>query len=264
MLTASGRTLSRAPGALGRRTIGVVGGAGRGLMFLLAVVTRLFERPFRARLVVEHMRFIGNRSIGIVLLTSTFTGMVLVLQGYNALVRFGSEVYLGPLVALSLIRELGPVLAALMVTARAGSAMAATIAGMRVTEQIDALDVMAVDSKQYLASTRLLAALIAVPMLTAFFDLAGIGAAHMFGVSVLGIDGGTFMSSIREAVDWGDVSAGLAKSTLFATLIAWVSTYQGYHATHGAEGIGHATTNSVVITSVLVLAGDYIMTALFL
>lgn len=264
MVTAAVRTLSSAPGALGRRALHLVGGAGRGLLFLLVVIERIFERPVRVKIIVEHIRFIGNRSIGIVLLTSTFTGMVLVLQGYNALVRFGSEVYLGPLVALSLIRELGPVLAALMVTARAGSAIAATIAGMRVTEQIDALEVMAVDSKQYLVSTRLVAALIAVPILTAFFDIAGIGAAHMFGVSVLGIDGGTFMSSVREAVDFGDVGAGLAKALLFGLLIAWVSTFQGYHARHGAEGIGHATTNSVVIISVLVLAGDYIMTALLL
>lgn len=224
----------------------------------------MFAPPFRLRLVVEHMRFIGNRSVGIVLLTSTFTGMVLVLQGYTALVRFGSTIYLGPLVALSLIRELGPVLAALMVAARAGSAIAATVGGMRVTEQIDALEVMAVDPIQYLSATRLWAALITVPMLTAIFDLAGIGAALGFGVNVLGLDPALFTSSIREAVEWSDVSEGIVKSVVFALLIAWVSCFQGYHARHGAEGIGRATTNSVVIISVLVLASDYAMTALFM
>ena len=253
--------LTRLPGSLGRWCISSAGATGRGSIFLVLQVLRIFARPIRFQQIVAHMRFIGNRSVSIVLLTSTFTGMVLVLQGYVALVRFGSEVYLGPLVALSLIRELGPVLAALMVAARAGSAIAATIAGMRVSEQIDALEVMAVDPIQYLASTRLLAALITVPMLTALFDLAGIFAALTFGTGVLGIDGGIFMSSIREAVDWSDVSAGFYKSFVFATFIAWISCFEGYVARHGAEGIGRATTNAVVTTSVLVLAGDYVITA---
>ena len=253
--------LTSIPGSIGRWAIASAGATGRGSIFLLRQFIRIFALPLRPSLVVAHMRFIGNRSVSIVLLTSTFTGMVLVLQGYVALVRFGSEIYLGPLVALSLIRELGPVLAALMVAARAGSAIAATIAGMRVSEQIDALEVMAVDPIQYLASTRLLAALITVPMLTALFDLAGIFAALTFGTGVLGIDGGIFMTSIREAVDWSDVAAGFYKSFLFATFIAWISCFQGYVATRGAEGIGRATTNAVVITSVLVLAGDYVITA---
>lgn len=256
--------LTQAPGALGRGTIESAGATGRGFIFLVQQLLKIFARPFRFPLIIAHMRFIGNRSVSIVLLTSTFTGMVLVLQGYVALVRFGSEIYLGPLVALSLIRELGPVLAALMVAARAGSAIAATIAGMRVSEQIDALEVMAVDPIQYLASTRLLAALLTVPMLTALFDLAGIFAGLVFGTSVLGIDGGIFMTSIREAVDWSDVSAGFYKSIVFATFIAWISCYQGYVATRGAEGIGRATTNAVVIVSVLVLAGDYVITALLM
>lgn len=257
-----GRGLLDLPGSVGRQALASVGGAGRGFRFLVATVAALFRRPFRFHLVVGHIRFIGNRSITIVLLTAAFTGMVLVLQGYNALVRFGSEVYLGPLVALSLIRELGPVLAALMVTARAGSAMAATIAGMRVTEQIDALEVMAVDSVQYLSSTRFLAAILAVPILTGFFDLAGIWAAHLFGVSVLGIDGGTFSATIRDAVGADDLMAGASKSIVFGGLIAWISAYQGFFADHGAEGIGQATTRAVVIVSVMVLAADYVMTAL--
>ena len=256
--------LIRAPGSLGRWAIESAGVTGRGFIFLLQQFLKIFALPVRFGQIVAHMRFIGNRSISIVLLTATFTGMVLVLQGYIALVRFGSEIYLGPLVALSLIRELGPVMAALMVAARAGSAIAATVAGMRVSEQIDALEVMAVDPIQYLASTRLLAALITVPILTALFDLAGIFAGLMFGTGVLGIDGGIFMTSIREAVEWSDVQGGFIKSLVFATFIAWVSCFQGYVATHGAEGIGRATTNAVVITSVLVLAGDYVITALLM
>lgn len=251
-------------GSVGRRTLGGVAAAGRSVVFLWSVLWRIAVPPYRPRVVVEHMRFIGNRSVSIVLLTASFTGMVLVLQGYNALVRFGSEVYLGPLVALSLIRELGPVLAALMVAARAGSAIAATVAGMRVTEQIDALEVMAVDPIQYLASTRLLAAVITVPLLGTIFNLVGIIAAYLFATLVLGIDGGVFASSVRDAVQWSDVSIALQKTLLFAVFIAWIACYQGYHAEHGALGIGRATTNAVVVVSVLVLAGDYVMTAFLL
>ncbi len=249
---------------LGRTTIGAVAELGRAAIFLGRMVARVPVPPVRIQVVLEQMRFIGNRSVSIVFLTSTFTGMVLVLQGYNALVRFGSEVFLGPLVALGLIRELGPVLSALMVAARAGSAMAATIAGMRVTEQIDALDVMAVDSIQYLASTRLIASLLTVPLLGALFNLVGIVAAQVFAVSVLGVDSGVFTSSIREAVSWSDISISLQKSAVFAVFIAWMACYQGYHAERGAQGIGRATTNAVVAISVLVLAGDYVMTAFLL
>jgi len=251
-------------GSLGRTTLDGVAAAGRSAIFLWSMVWRVFGPPYRIRLVIEHMRFIGNRSVSIVLLTSTFTGMVLVLQGYNALVRFGSEVYLGPLVALSLVRELGPVLAALMVAARAGSAIAATVAGMRVTEQIDALEVMAVDPIQYLASTRLLAALLTVPLLGTIFNLVGIIAAYAFATLVLGVDGGVFASSVREAVQWSDVAISLQKTLVFAVFIAWIACYEGYHAHHGALGIGRATTNAVVTISVLVLAGDYVMTAFLL
>ena len=251
-------------GWLGRQSIEACGVTGRAFLFLLSALIQIFQPPYRARLLLEHMRFIGNRSISVIVLTSSFTGMVLVLQGYNALVRFGSEVYLGPLVALSLIRELGPVLAALMVAARAGSAIAATIAGMRVTEQIDALEVMAIDPIQYLVSSRLLAAILTVPLLTVFFNLTGIGMAHLFAVGVLGVDGGVFMGSVRDAVGWSDVTISLYKALIFAVLVAWISCYQGYRASQGALGIGRATTNAVVIASISVLASDYVITALLL
>lgn len=246
---------------LGRRVQQTVGDAGRSHLFLLQILRKIFSPPFRPREIVEHMRFIGNRSIGVVLLTAGFTGMVLVLQGYYALVRFGGEIYLGPLVALSLVRELGPVLAALMVAARAGSAISATVAGMRVTEQIDAMEVMAVDPVQYLASTRMVAALITVPMLVAIFNLAGIAAGLLFAVEVLGLDGPLFFSTVREAVQWPDVQVSLLKAGLFGLQIAWISCYEGFSATQGAKGIGRATTTAVVVISVLVLAGDYVVTA---
>lgn len=265
---AAQRTGSAGPrafvGATGRTAIATAAILGRSCLFLGRIAAGMVRPPVRPKLLLEHLRFVGNRSISIVLLTSAFTGMVLVLQGYNALVRFGSEIYLGPLVALSLLRELGPVLSALMVTARAGSAMAATIAGMRVTEQIDALEVMAVDPVQYLASTRLWAALLAVPLLGVLFNLAGIAAAYLFAVSVLGIDGNVFASSVRDAVNMEDIRISLAKSVVFAVFIGWVACYQGFVATRGAQGIGRATTQAVVTVSVMILAGDYVMTALLL
>lgn len=251
-------------GSIGRASLGSIGAMGRAFIFFVSIFVRVFHRPIRLRLIIEHMYFVGNRSTSIVLLTSSFTGMVLVLQGYYALVRFGSEIYLGPLVALSLVRELGPVLAALMVTARAGSAMAATIAGMRVTEQIDALDVMAVDSIQFLASSRFVATVLSMPLLTVFFDLMGIGAAHGFATQILNVDSGVFLGSIRDALSMRDLAITLNKSVVFGCFIAWIACYEGYYAKNGALGIGRATTNAVVMTSILVLASDYVMTALLL
>ena len=231
-------------------------------LFLGRALIAIVAPPFRGRLLLEHMHFVGNRSLGIVCLTAGFTGMVLALQGYHALSRFGSDELVGPLVALSLTRELAPVLAALMVAARAGSAMAATIGNMRVTEQIDALRSMAVDPVHYLVSPRLLATVIVVPMLTALFSLVGIAAAYLLSVSVLRLDGGSFISGIRQRVEWIDVSAGIHKSIIFAFVIAWIATYRGFHAHGGAKGVGMATTSAVVNIAVLVLVGDYLMTAL--
>jgi phospholipid/cholesterol/gamma-HCH transport system permease protein len=252
------------PGFVGRRVIGWVGETGRATIFLGLSVAGVVRPRLRPRDFAEHLHFIGNRSILIILLTSTFTGMVLCLQGYNALRRFGSDVYLGPLVALSLVREIGPVFAALMVVARAGSAMSATIGGMRVTEQIDALEAMAVDPIAFLSSPRLLASLVALPILTTLFDLMGIGSAYLFGAGVLRIDGGAFMSGVRDSVDGADILVGLYKSLVFGLFIAWVACYQGFYAFGGARGIGRAATTTVVTVSVLVLASDYVLTAFLL
>jgi phospholipid/cholesterol/gamma-HCH transport system permease protein len=250
------------PARLGRRTLHDAGTIGRMSLFLLGAVRRFASRPLRGQELVEHMRFIGNRSLSVVVLTSAFTGMVVALQGYNALVRFGSEALVGSLVALSLTRELAPVLAALMVTARAGSAITATLGNMRVGEQIDALRSLAVDPVQYLVSPRLVAAVIVIPLLTAIFSLVGIAAAYVLSVSVLGLDGGQFMSAVRDSVEWSDVAAGIWKSLVFAVFTAWLATYYGFFAEGGAKGVGQATTQAVVTTSVVILVGDYVMTAL--
>lgn len=250
------------PGGIGRKSIALSGETGRIASFFAAALARTVRRPFRGELVVEHMHFIGNRSVGIVLLTGAFTGMVLTLQSVIALRRFGSESFVGPLVSLGLIRELGPVLASLMITSRAGSAIAARLANMRATEQIDALEVMAVDPRQYLVSPRLLASLLVVPMAVAFFILAGIGAGYFFGVSALGIDGSQFLASTRDAVETSDVTGGLAKALVFAAIIVLFSTYRGFHAERSARGVGDATTRAVVEIAALILLGDYILTAL--
>lgn len=188
--------------------------------------------------------------------------MVLALQGHHALVRFGSETMVGSLVALSLTRELAPVLAALMVTARAGSAITATLGNLRVGEQLDAMRAMAVDPLQYFVSPRLVAAVVAIPLLTAVFSVVGIGAAYLLAISVLRLDGGQFVTSVRDSVDWSDVSGGVWKSVAFAVCVAWICSYYGFFAEGGAKGVGVATTQAVVATSVVILVGDYVMTAL--
>lgn len=251
-------------GAVGRRAIDGIGELGRFVVFSFRATTALGRRPFRFRLVVEQLHFFGNRSISITVLTASFAGMVLALQGHNTLQRFGSESQVGPLVALSLLRELAPVLAGMVITGRAGSAVAATLGNMRMTEQIDALEVMGIDPRKYLVSTRLAAAMIAVPIITALFSLAGIVAAFLLATQVLGQEPGVFWSGIERSVEWKDISLGLEKAFVFAALIATISCYRGYFATGGAAGVGRATTRAVVETTSLILVGDYILTALLM
>jgi phospholipid/cholesterol/gamma-HCH transport system permease protein len=256
-------TAARMSGWMGRGALRFVGDVGRLSIFVGRATARVPRRPFRAIEVVTQIEFVGARSVAVVALSAVFTGLVLALQGYNVLVRFGSENMVGALVALSLTRELAPVLAAIMVTARAGSAMAATIGNMAVTEQIDALKSLAIDPAHYLVVPRLLGTLVALPMLTALFSLAGIAAAYVFGVSVLGLDGLAFMSNVRWSVEWKDVSVGLWKSLVFAALIAWIASFRGFETRGGARGVGRATSRTVVETAVLILSGDYVVTALF-
>jgi phospholipid/cholesterol/gamma-HCH transport system permease protein len=250
-------------GRMGRGTFRVIADAGRLATFLHSVVARVARPPFRFLDTVVQLEFVGARSVGVVALSAVFTGLVLALQGYNVLVRFGSENLVGSLVALSLTRELAPVLTAIMVTARAGSAMAATIGNMAVSEQIDALKSLAVDPVKVLAAPRLVASVVALPLLTAMFSLAGIGAAYLFGVSVLRLDGLAFMSNVRSSVRWDDVSIGLVKAVVFGVVIAWIATFRGFHTTGGARGVGDATSRTVVQTVVAILCGDYVITALY-
>jgi phospholipid/cholesterol/gamma-HCH transport system permease protein len=251
-------------GGVGRGAFRCLGGAGRFATFSLASFGHLFRRRFRALEVVAQIDLIGARSMGVVVLPAVFTGLVLTLQGYNVLVRFGSENLVGSLVALSLTRELAPVLTALMVTARAGSGMTATIGNMAVTEQIDALKSLAVDPVHYLVVPRVLASLVSLPLLTAVFSAAGIGAAYLFGTSVLGLDGLTFVSNVRTSVKWEDVSIGLWKAVIFGVIIASIATFRGVHTSGGAQGVGRSTSRTVVEAAVVILCGDYVVTALLL
>lgn len=249
---------------VGDKTLGLVREMGRMLLFLVTTFAWLVRPPLRFFQMLKQLHFIGFKSTFVVVLTALFTGMVLGLQGYYTLRKFGSEALLGSAVALSMIRELGPVLAALMVTARAGSAMTAEIGIMRITEQIDALDTMAVNPQQYLVAPKLVAGLIGVPLLVALFDVVGIWGGYLVGVDLLGVSAGSYWSSIESAVDWKDVYGGILKSISFGLIITWVCSYKGYYTRMSAEGLGTATTEAVVLSSVLILVWDYFLTSVLL
>jgi phospholipid/cholesterol/gamma-HCH transport system permease protein len=252
-------TILRPFEAIGRRTIAVVESLGRFGTFMGVAVGILLSPPFKLRAFIGRIHYIGFNSLLIILLTGAFTGMVLGLQIYVTLSRFGSEAYLGPAVALSLIRELGPVLAALMVTGRAGSALTAELGIMRITEQIDALSVMALNPMRYLVVPSLVAGLVTFPMMTALFDVVGIFGGYLVGVELLGLSQGTYFGEMKTFVDMKDIMTGFWKSLCFGVIVTWVATYKGFHVGHGAEGVARATTQSVVLSSVLILVWDYFM-----
>ena len=237
---------------------------GRMLIFMLSSFAWLTRPPLRLYQIIRQVHFIGYKSSFVVVLTAVFTGMVLSLQGYYTLRKFGSEAVLGSAVASSMIRELGPVLAALMVTARAGSAMTAEIGIMRITEQIDALETMAINPLQYLIAPKLVASLIGVPLLVALFDVVGIYGGYLVGVNLLGGNEGAYWSSIESAVEWKDVYGGIWKSISFGLIISWICCYKGFYTKHSAEGLGMATTEAVVLSSVMILVWDYFLTSVLL
>ena len=250
--------------AIGHSTIGSVRILGRMGWFLLHSLSTAVRNPGSPVQILKQLSFIGAKSLFVICLTAIFTGMVLGLQGYYTLTKFGSEGMLGTAVALSLIRELGPVLTALMVTGRAGSAITAEIGIMRITEQIDALETMALDPFKYLITPKLLAAMLALPLLCAIFDVVGIYGGWLVGVKLLGVNPGAYFYEMEKSVVWRDVYSGFAKSFSFGVIIAWISCYKGYYADRGAEGVSKATTESVVLTSVLILVWDYFLTSVLL
>lgn len=243
---------------------------GRMGIFLIACIVSMLKPPYKFFPVIRQIHFIGARSIFVILFTGGFTGMVLGLQGYYTLRKFGSEGLLGSAVALSLIRELGPVLTALMVIGRAGSAICAEIGIMRNSEQIDALECMAIDPYKFLMAPKLLAGIVSLPLLTFIFDVVGIFGGFLVGVSLLGINGGSYFQGMYSSVVWKDIQMGLVKSLFFGLLIVWLTAAKGFFlhldrsGGFGAEGVSRNTTSAVVLASVTILVWDYLISAILL
>jgi len=243
---------------------------GRMGIFLFSSLVALFRRPFRGGELLKQLRFVGAGSVTVIFFTALSSGMVLGLQGYYSLHKFGAEGMLGSAVSLTLIMELGPILTALMVAGRAGSAMCAEIGIMRISEQIDALECMAVDPFRYLISPKLLATVISVPLLTAMFDVVGIYGGYLAGVKLMGVSSGSYFNGMMQSVTNHDLQIGLIKSFVFALLLVWISTGRGYFVQQirgvgfGAESVSKVTTQAVVISSISVLIFDYLLTAVLL
>jgi phospholipid/cholesterol/gamma-HCH transport system permease protein len=234
------------------------------LIFLVNALYYTFAPPFKFRILMREIRFIGTKSMTVIVLMGSFTGMVLALQGFYMLRKVGSEALLGPAVALPLLRELGPVLSALTITGRAGSALTAEIGIMRITEQIDALTAMALNPMRYLIVPKMVAALIVFPLLTSLYDLVGIYGGYFVGVKLLGVSSGTYFSQIEHWVDMKDITIGVYKSLTFGVMVLWISCYKGFYTGYGAEGVSRATTEAVVMSSILILISDYFLGTLFI
>ncbi|RLB59952.1 MAG: ABC transporter permease [Deltaproteobacteria bacterium] len=242
--------------------ISQVEGTGNFVLNSAEAILACFLPPYRPWLILQQADFIGVGSIFIIVLTGIFTGAVFTLQSLYAFSMFNLESMVGATVTLALTRELSPVLAALMLTGRAGSAMATELGTMRVTEQIDALGAMAVNPVQYLFVPRLLAAVVMFPILTMVFNLVGVLGSYLVAINIWGVDPGNFLAKIRWYVSAHDITSGLIKSSVFGGFIALVSCYKGFNAQGGARGVGLATTQAVVVGSVSVLIIDYFLTVL--
>ena len=245
----------------GRPFVLVVEEFGKVFLLLVSAINWLLRPPFRFRVVFKQMEFVGVYSLTVVAITGVFTGMVLALQTYYGFRMFGGESLVGATVALSMTRELGPVITALMVTGRAGSAMAAELGTMRVTEQIEALYTMSVNPIQFLVVPRIIAGILMLPVLTTISDFIGVVGGYFVGVKLLKINSGIFMARIIEFVELEDIFNGLIKSACFGLILSLVGCYKGFYTSGGAEGVGRATTQSVVISSVAILISDYFLTA---
>lgn len=250
-------------GELGRRALNFFERLGRGHLLLLAILLRQPALVPRFGLVIAQVYSVGVLSLLIILVSGLFVGMVLGLQGYNILVDFGAEESLGTMVALTLIRELGPVVTALLYAGRAGSALTAEIGLMKATEQLSGMEMMAVDPISRVLAPRFLAGAISMPLLAAIFSAVGVLGGYMVGVSLLGVDEGSYWSQMQASVDlWDDVLNGVIKSVVFGIVATWIAVFEGYDAVPTSEGVSRATTRTVVHTSLAVLGLDFILTAL--
>jgi phospholipid/cholesterol/gamma-HCH transport system permease protein len=254
---------------LGSTVLTVLTRLGSMFLFFLESLALIFTSVSQVPKGVRQTYFIGVRSISVILLIGLFTGMVMGLQTYYALSKFGSEGFLGAAVALSLVRELGPVLTAIMVTGRAGSSMTAEIGVMRISDQIDALEVMGINPVRYLVSPKLTACLLSFPILTTFFDLIGILGGYLSGVALMGGNAGVYVARVESSIGWHDVWGGYVKAIAFGIIVCTVCCHKGFF-THlqqelaGPEGVSNSTTQAVVMSCVLILLADYILTSIFL
>ena len=252
----------------GKIAISWVSNCGASAIFLTLALIKSFWHKQLPK-IIQQLYYMGASSTTIILLVGFFTGMVLGLQSYHALVKLGAQGAIGTMVALSLVRELGPVLTAIMITARAGSAITAEIGVQRISEQIDALDTMRIDPMRYLISPRIIAAIISFPILTAMFDLIGILGGYISSVVLLGANAGTYFHRVQASLDMKDLTNGFTKAVVFAVIVVTVCCYQGYFThmrrdSHGAKAVGLSTTSAVVLSSVLILVADYIVTSLLI
>ncbi|MCS4306650.1 phospholipid/cholesterol/gamma-HCH transport system permease protein [Rheinheimera pacifica] len=248
---------------LGAATINSITGFGRAGIMLFGSIIGIPNVRKGLPLLIKQLYVIGVLSLLIILVSGLFIGMVLALQGYTVLVKFGAEQMLGPLVALSLLRELGPVVAALLFAGRAGSALTAEIGLMKATEQLSSMEMMAVDPLRRIIAPRFWAGIISLPLLAIIFTAVGILGGHLVGVDWLGVDGGGYWSAMQANVDfYDDVVNGIIKSIVFALIVIWIALHKGYDAVPTSEGISRATTQTVVTASLAVLGFDFILTAL--
>ena len=256
------REVRKALGSLFAPVIEALDGIGTTVHLMLQMLWWLVRPPYRLSQFMAAMDFVGVQSLFIISLTGTFSGMVLALQTVNSLRRFQAEALVGGIVVVSLTREISPVFAGLMVTARAGSAMAAELGNMRVTEQIDAITTMSVSPVQYLLSPRLLASVVMLPLLSIVYTVVGTVGAWVVAVKWLNVNPGLFIDKIRQLALPRDLYMGLIKSAVFGFMIAVISCRQGYYASGGARGVGIATTRAVVQSAVTILIANYIITSL--
>jgi phospholipid/cholesterol/gamma-HCH transport system permease protein len=242
----------------------MLAGLGRAQFFLLRVLAAIPGALLRPRLIVQQLYMLGVLSMIIIVISGSFVGMVLALQGYRTLVRFGAAESVGMFVAFTILRELGPVVTALLFAGRAGSSLAAELGLMRATEQLSAMEMMAVDPIKRVVAPRFIAGVIAMPLLASIFAVMSIGIAggHAIAVDLLGVDAGSYWSSIRGSVDGIDIRDSLIKATVFGIATSWIAVYQGFHAAPTSEGVSRATTSTVVVSSLTILGLDVILTAL--
>ena len=249
--------------ALGKSGLFFFERLGRATIFLIEILAGLPSLLVHLKLLVKELYSVGVLSMAIIVISGLTVGMVLGLQMYNTLVDFGTEESLGPVVALSLVRELGPVLTALLFAGRAGSALTAEIGLMKATDQLSGMEMMAVDPVKRVVLPRYIAGVISMPLLAALFSMVGIMGSYFVGVGLLGVDEGAFWSQMQDKVDLtSDVMNGVIKSFVFGTVSAWIAVFEGYDAVPTTEGVSRATTRTVVHTAFAVLGLDFVLTAL--